>query len=53
MGSRITGVTAPADERQSNGEGERETLVRGRKNNNKTNQCNRMRTCSCTAGPNP
>lgn len=27
MESRITGVTAPADERQCNGEGERETLV--------------------------
>lgn len=31
MESRITGVTAPADERQRNGEGERETLV-GKKN---------------------
>lgn len=44
MESRITGVTAPADERQSNGEGERETLVR-KKKKQKTNQCNRMRTC--------
>lgn len=45
MESRITGVTALADERKSYGEGERETLEGRKKNQKKTNQCNRMRTC--------